>query len=235
MTSLEVEPPVHSRRLSMIVLPLVLCAASCEREPPPMADRRPTCRDTVEPMPDGGMAPAGSAEELLRRAQATYRAPFTWTRETRNIRHTAQGQQANLELVLQPTSAVRFLRSEHYVPPGEGPVPLIFMLCENRLEVDATMQLKSNDGLLNERGTVTLRMLPSGDTWLESKRKLPDLRGAFEIADNPTELRVDHLAFSFRLGANQALNGYVGGHYSGSDPSFGYLVRFACFPDQACR
>lgn len=176
-------------RLSLMALALLPLAVACDKDGEDSthdddhhASNMPYCEDTAAPLApedDGGFGLSGQAFLDSIPAQLDGSAGF------------ADDGEAGLQVVVSVDPAsLRSVASEAVYPDTGGPSPSIAVICPHRVEVDATVELHSDDGQLAEVLEVVLVTVdpaemgsPLGEVVFSAELDPDALGGSLDLAD----------------------------------------------------
>jgi hypothetical protein len=227
-----------------------------KREPAWLERARPAhdqarCVDQPEPLADDAVTPLGKVEDLLHGLERTYTTGLYWTKAPGLVEQRAMGTRTQLDVTMHRSGRARYIHARaHYPSHGE---PSGALICNERVEIDGHIEVRSRDGVLNERFDAPLalavtRDMPAagfqpvapGPGHIDILAQLPlrTLKGSFAITKLKRDnLDAEEIELKLRFSPAGQIRGYIGGRYPVAEDPLSIwttLVRFACFPQAAC-
>lgn len=168
----------------------------------------PSCVDTPTDVAMDEVTPLGfAAADVVPFAEGTHGVDFTYADDGSTI----------TTIVVTPGGSARYVDSVADYP-DTGAVPAIDILCESRVEIDATETFVTSDGAFDEAWDYVLSA--TGATAVHFGGTIPDgaFQGSYKLADHTTATDYDKLSAwvdaSFADGDD---HGTLGGQASGED------------------
>lgn len=177
----------------------------------------PTCVDTPTDVAMDEVTPLGfAAADVLPLAEGTHGAEFTYADDGATV----------TTIVVTPGGTARYVDSVADYP-DTGAVPAIDVLCESRVEIDATETFVTGDGAFDEAWDYVLSATEAG--LVSFGGAIPDatFHGSYVLADHTTATDYDKLTASVNANfAVDTLSGSLSGQASGEDKD--------CVDGEAC-
>jgi|GEM_PF-6186293 len=199
-------------RHALFALALLPFAIACDKDPEDPSDNNmPHCEDVASPLApeeDGGFGMSG--QDLLDAIPAQLDGASLF----------ADDSESNLQVLISvDAESLRAVASEAVYPDTDGPVPDIAVICPSRVEVDAQIQLLTEDGRLAETLEVVLASddpaemgSPAGEVHFSAELDHENLEGSLDLADFADLSAYDSVSMSV-FGA--ILDGALEGELSG--------------------
>lgn len=177
----------------------------------------PSCVDTPTDVTMDEVTPLGfAANDVLPLAAGTHGVQFVYPDDGATV----------TTIVVTPGAAARYVDSVADYP-DTGAVPAIDVICESRVEIDATETFVSADGAFDEAWDYVLSATEVG--LVSFAGQIPDatFHGSYVLADHTTATDYDKLTASVTANfAADSLQGSLDGQASGEDKD--------CVDGEAC-
>lgn len=184
---------------------IVLALAACAEQQ--ATSEAASCEDTPTALALDEASPLGfSPQDVVDVALGTFMAPLAWE----------GGGTTELTLDVHSAGTARFVTSDA-VYPDSGIEPAI--LCEDRVEVDATVSFTTADGAFDETWPVVLRSTDGAVASFHVEPDPEDLGGTYDVTQAIEEESWDDVKLWVDATIDAAgSHGTVTGQVSGTDP-----------------
>jgi hypothetical protein len=167
------------------MLSIILALTGCTLRDEPNLAEGPSCVDNavvveLDEVTELGFTP----QQLLDLAMGEHAGTVAWNR----------GSDASIELALSEPSEARFIDSEVVEPEGDGEHLDLWVECPDRVEVDLTLDLSTDDGWFDESWEIALVGFDSAQARFDQELDLDDLVGSFDVEPDVTSPDYDALS-----------------------------------------